>query len=159
MPNFRRFVEKQIREIESWPGLPSDEADWQQLAEDCRSLLYEVERAAMAAGVPHAVEACQVRGNSTSIKKTRQILAKCLAASRADGKATGAKSETATNGAMSVAEVAEQLGVSKSTVYTMCREGRMPCTRIGGRITISPVQLRSFQSELPKSGGSLRHLS
>lgn len=61
--------------------------------------------------------------------------------------------------AMSVAAVARRLGVSKETVYAMCGDGRMPCTRIGRRITISPEQLACYQTELPKTGVSLRHLS
>jgi excisionase family DNA binding protein len=64
-----------------------------------------------------------------------------------------------TNGAMSVRQVADQLGVSKETVYAMCRDGRLPCTRIGRRVTITPEQLKSYQSGVPASVGALRHLS
>ena len=168
MPTIRTYIQQKIREVESWVTSPPDETDWEQVARDCRSLLAEVERKATTAGVPKAVAACQVRGASISVRETRRILAECLAALPADRNRSGAKSSSATkgaesaantNGAMSVAEVAKRLGVSEGAIYERCRDGRLPCMRIGRRITISPVQLRSFQSELPKSGGSLRHLS
>jgi hypothetical protein len=57
-----------------------DETDWQQVAEDCRWVMAEVERKATLAGVPKAVAACQVQGVMTSVEETRRILAECLAA-------------------------------------------------------------------------------
>lgn len=35
---------------------------------------------------------------------------------------------------LTVEEVAELLGVSKMTIYTMCRTGEIPCKRVRGRI-------------------------
>jgi excisionase family DNA binding protein len=167
MPSIRTYIQQKIREIESWVTSPSDETDWEQVALDCGSLLAEVERKATTAGVPEAVAACQVRGASISVRETRRILAVCLAACPADRNKFGAKFSAATNGtesaadtngAMSVAEVAKRLGVSEGAIYERCRDGRLQCTRIGRRITISPEQLRSYQSELPTSVGLLRHL-
>lgn len=52
---------------------------------------------------------------------------------------------TPSNGALSVPEVAEILGVSKETVYKRCAEGTIAHQRIGNRITITPHQLAQFQ--------------
>ncbi|MGE7932620.1 helix-turn-helix domain-containing protein [Viridibacillus arvi] len=35
---------------------------------------------------------------------------------------------------LTVAEVAELIGVSKMTIYTMCRTEEIPCKRVRGRI-------------------------
>jgi excisionase family DNA binding protein len=150
MPAFQTYVKKQIRQVNAWLALPPDETNWQQVSEDCRSILAEIEQKATLAGVPGAVVACQVRGTSTPVDKTRQLLAECLAA---------CPPEPETNGALSVLQVAKQLGVSKETVYAMCRDGRMPRNKIGRRIVITPEQLASFQSAMPASMGPLRHLS
>jgi excisionase family DNA binding protein len=150
MSAFRVYIKQRIRHVESWLVLPPDEVDWLQVAEDCRWVLAEVESQATLAGVPGAVTACQGLGTNATVEETRRILAECLAA---------CPPEAETNGAMSVRQAAKQLGVSKETVYGMCRDGRLPCTRIGRRIVITPEQLASYQSPLPASVGSLRHLS
>lgn len=58
---------------------------------------------------------------------------------------------------MNVAQAAERLGVSKETVYRLCREGILPHTRVGTRITISPDQLKEYQTR-PLPTGKYRHL-
>ena len=148
MPSFRTYVEKRIHEVESWLKLPSDETDWQQVMPDCRSLLADVQKQATIAGVPGAVTACRPSGR-IEVQDVRRILAECLAACPPDKG----------DGAMSVTEAANRLGVSKESVYAMCRDGKMPCTRIGRRIVITPEQLANYQSDLPVSAGALRHLS
>ncbi len=148
MPSFRTYVEKKIRDVESWLNLPSGEIDWQEVMPDCRSLLAEAQKKATIAGVPGAVAACRLSGK-INIQDVRCMLAECLEA---------CPSEKG-DGAISVAQAAKQLGVSEGLVYAMCRDGRMPCTRIGRRVVITLEQLASYQSVLPASGGSLRHLS
>jgi excisionase family DNA binding protein len=58
------------------------------------------------------------------------------------------------SGALSVRQVAEQLGVSKETVYKLCGDGSMPHSRIGRRVVISREQLAEFQSR-----PAFRHLT
>jgi excisionase family DNA binding protein len=53
----------------------------------------------------------------------------------------------ASNGVMSVKQAAEQLGVSRETVYKLCGEGTLPHTRIRNRITITLAQLGQYQRE------------
>ena len=59
----------------------------------------------------------------------------------------------------SVKQAAVHLGVSKEAIYERCGDGRMPCTRIGTRIVITPEQLASYQSEPEQPAAGLRHLS
>lgn len=66
------------------------------------------------------------------------ILTDCLALLPSDIEAS--------TDALSVPDVAARLGVSKETVYAMCTDGRMPCTRIGRRVIITPEHLASFES-------------
>lgn len=49
------------------------------------------------------------------------------------------------DGAMSVQDAADQLGVSKETVYKLCADGSLTHNRIGRRITITPQQLAEYQ--------------
>lgn len=56
-----------------------------------------------------------------------------------------------TNGAdMSVAQVAALLGVSKETVYRLCREGDLTCNHIGTRITVTGAQLAEYRRRLER---------
>jgi excisionase family DNA binding protein len=50
-------------------------------------------------------------------------------------------------GSLSVKQAAQQLGVSKETVYKLCDEGTLAHQRIGRRITITPAQLAEYQRE------------
>lgn len=55
---------------------------------------------------------------------------------------------------LTVAEVAEQLNVSKRTIYQLCESGRLPSQRIGptgrGVVRIDPDDLRRARHELAK---------
>ena len=77
VPEFKKWLAKRIQEVDSWLA---DGLDEQEVYETCRYWLSEVEREATAAGVDGAIEPCQVGGEFISAKKTRQILAKCMAA-------------------------------------------------------------------------------
>ena len=70
------------------------------------------------------------------------ILAECLVLLPQDEKAVAAS-----NGALSVPEVAAILGVSKETVYKRAKEGDIPCTRIGTRVTFTHQQLAEYQEQ------------
>lgn len=59
---------------------------------------------------------------------------------------------------MSVKVVADRLGVSKETVYTLCQSGELPCTRVGRRVTINELQLATYQGRLAKPKAQYRHL-
>ena len=148
MPCFRTYVEKKIRDVESCLALPSEETDWELIMPYCRSVLADVQKKATITGVPGAVEACRLSGR-INIQDVRCMLAECLEA---------CPSEKG-DGAISVPQAAKQLGVSKELVYAMCRDGRMPCTKIGRRIVITLEQLASYQSASLASAGPLRHLS
>jgi excisionase family DNA binding protein len=50
-------------------------------------------------------------------------------------------------GDMSVVQVAQQLGVSKETVYGLCASGDLVHNRIGRRITITPEQLADYRRQ------------
>jgi len=76
----------------------------------------------------------------TNPQECASVLIDCLALIP-DDNSTPATS----NGAMSVVVVAEQLGVSKETVYKLCTEGTIQHTKIGRRITITPSQLEEYQ--------------
>jgi len=67
------------------------------------------------------------------------VLIDCLSALPGDN-----VTPATTKGAMSVVGVAEQLGVSKETVYKLCAEGTIPHTKIGRRITVTPSQLEEY---------------
>jgi excisionase family DNA binding protein len=47
---------------------------------------------------------------------------------------------------LTVKEAANKLGVSPETVYKLCADGSMPCTRVGRRVVISSEQLAEYQS-------------
>ena len=79
---FEKHVRTAIRWVDDWIALPWEEVDWLQVAEDCRWLLRQLEKKALAAGLPDAVRACQVKGDRVTIEHTRQVLATCLAACR-----------------------------------------------------------------------------
>jgi hypothetical protein len=95
-----------VSERFSSPMAAPDETDWQQVAEDCRWVMAEVERKATLAGVPKAVAACQVQGVMTSVEETRRILAECLAACPPEP----------SRDTLTPPEVAKQLSVSSDTV-------------------------------------------
>ena len=48
-------------------------------------------------------------------------------------------------GSTSVKQAAQQLGVSKETVFKLCADGMLSHARIGRRITITPAQLAEYQ--------------
>lgn len=49
-------------------------------------------------------------------------------------------------GALSVKQVAAELGVSRETVYKLCSENALRHTRVGRRITITRQQLDDYQN-------------
>lgn len=53
---------------------------------------------------------------------------------------------------MSVREVVNVLGLSKSTVYQLCKSNILPYTRVGGSIRINETDLIQFMEE-NKQGG------
>ncbi|MCO6043350.1 helix-turn-helix domain-containing protein [Aeoliella sp. ICT_H6.2] len=58
----------------------------------------------------------------------------------------GANIETTPgNGPLSVKQAADELGVSKETVYKLCSENALRHTRVGRRITITRQQLEDYR--------------
>jgi excisionase family DNA binding protein len=57
---------------------------------------------------------------------------------------------------LTVAETAEYLGMNKNSVYTACREGRIPCYRVNGwSIRVDFDELKAWlESSRPKPNGN-----
>jgi excisionase family DNA binding protein len=45
---------------------------------------------------------------------------------------------------LSVRQVAERLGVSTSTIYDLCRKGRLPHVRVSNAIRVAPAALEDL---------------
>jgi excisionase family DNA binding protein len=45
---------------------------------------------------------------------------------------------------MDVKQVAAVLGLQPWTVYAWCREGKLPCVRLGRTVKVDPVRLRQW---------------
>ncbi len=57
---------------------------------------------------------------------------------------------------LSAEEVAEYFGVGTTTVYRWCREGRIPCMKIGKHWRVRREKLMAFTKEVEESEGALR---
>lgn len=64
-------------------------------------------------------------------------------------RASGVVTESA--GLLTVEDVAERLGVGRVTIYRWCREGRLPCLKVGRGWRVRPEALEDFlrRSEVP----------
>lgn len=49
---------------------------------------------------------------------------------------------------LSTEEVAQYLGVSKRDVYNLCKEGKIPCTKIGQHWRIHREKLEQWASKV-----------
>jgi excisionase family DNA binding protein len=79
-------------------------------------------------------------GNVNSATECGAVIIDCLA------RLPESTSErTTTARALTVQDAADQLGVSKETVYKLCAEGTLSHTRIGRRITITQEHLAEFR--------------
>ena len=127
MTAFRQYLQRQLKQIQP----RHEEADPLLHAEANRTLIDDIELEAARQGVPGAVEACRkLRSGPVSNCLAREVIAECLSHCTSD--------------TYSVAEVADKLGVSRGTVYAMCNDGRLSCTRVGSRITVSKDQLAEY---------------
>jgi excisionase family DNA binding protein len=59
----------------------------------------------------------------------------------------------AKKGAMSVAEMAEYLGIGRSMAYEQIRQGKIPAIRIGGRWIIPKSELENWLRRNQGLGG------
>ena len=55
---------------------------------------------------------------------------------------------------LSAEEIAEYLGVGKVTVYRWCREGTLPCLKIGKHWRIRREELEDFLKKAEESEGA-----
>lgn len=110
----RALIQRRIRQVESWID---DEADWQQIAEDCRSILRDTERRAVTAGNPAIVELCQARGGG--LRHARKVLAACLEALQPE--------------TLTPPQIAKQLSVSPDTVGGWIRKGELRASNLNKR--------------------------
>jgi excisionase family DNA binding protein len=53
------------------------------------------------------------------------------------------------NPMLSVAQAVRILGIGRSTLYTLIKEGRLPVRKLGNRTLIMRVDLEQFIAELP----------
>lgn len=133
----KAFIRQRIRELDRWSA---DHDNHDQIADCCESNVREVRKRAQQLGLAGVVAACQRRKPKrvSNLAFAREVLAACLTACPHD---------------CTVAEAAQQLGVSKETIYAACCDGRLPHTRIGRRIVITPEQLSQYRQagevELP----------
>lgn len=139
VPQFRRWLEEKIAWLQDYPSEERIEED----REYAKDFIDEAYGYAVALKLPEAAAAC--RPGPVTVR-----LLECLNA------IPGQEADTFT-----VEEVAQKLGVSKGAIYERCRDGRMPCTRIGNRIVITPEQLADYQrgNQQQESLAGLRHLS
>ena len=52
---------------------------------------------------------------------------------------------------LSIADVAESLSISRSTVYNLINEGHLRTVRLGGRRLVNPADLDAYVAELLKA--------
>lgn len=131
-----------FRQLKSWL------ADQLKAAEplDCKSTMDDPQLVAVTATKKLGLLGC---GDGTLYQKARavenpqdcaSVLIDCLALLPEQ-----TTERMAVDGAMSVEDAANQLGVSKETVYKLCADGSLTHNRIGRRITITPQQLAEYQ--------------
>lgn len=54
---------------------------------------------------------------------------------------------------LSIAEVTKALGVGRSTLYALIKEGRLPVRKLGTRTLVLRSDLEAFIEALPALGG------
>jgi excisionase family DNA binding protein len=67
------------------------------------------------------------------------------------------KTPNQSGAAMSIAEAAKNLGVSRGILYRLCQDGLMPHTKVGRRVTITPDQILEYQATQNR-GTQLRYV-
>lgn len=132
IPQFRRWLEGHIATLQSLPTEQRQPTDHLQFKE----LVDEAYQYALELHLPDCAQACQPG-------PTAVVLMRVL----------GAMPQAET---LTVADVAQRLGVSTDAVYDACRDGRLPHTRIGTRIVITPDQLSQYRQVVTTT---LPHLS
>ncbi len=131
----RDFIQQQIRELDRWlADTPPEETDSVLVGDVCQRLLITVEREALRHGIPEAVAACQV--GHADIRRTRQILAECLAA------CPEPEPEYLT-----VDQAAIRLQVSRDSIYDLINNGLLKHTKVGRVIRIRPADLDHIQAD------------
>jgi hypothetical protein len=145
MSDYRRWLQAQLRFVDQIDGHPEPSL---QHFEELRGIVDEAQRHAAAAGLPIAVEVCQIRQGPITPNYARKILAACLEAmGRADG--VSAVRSTAT---LTVPDVAKDLHVARDRIYGWIRSGRLEATNVnkpGARPSyrVSPEALADFKAK------------
>ncbi len=67
---------------------------------------------------------------------------------------TAAKERMLSRTLLSAEEVAEYFGVKTTTVYRWCKEGRIPCLKIGKHWPVRREELADFVKEAEESEGA-----
>jgi len=57
---------------------------------------------------------------------------------------------------LSIAEATKVLGVGRSTLYALIKDGRLPVRKLGSRTLVLSTDLATFITALPASGGTNR---
>lgn len=55
--------------------------------------------------------------------------------------------------ALSIAQTTRLLGIGRSTLYCIIKDGRLPVRKLGKRTLIMREDLDQFIAELPRAGG------
>lgn len=135
MSTFPQWLRQQLNaldRLESHPDPP------EHVFDDVAAMIRDAGRRAAKAGIPAAVEACDIRPGPVAIDLARKILAECLAA-------TGDESASLTP-----PQAAKRLGVSPETVIGWIRSGELKAANVGkgkkrARYRIEPDALAEFQ--------------
>lgn len=119
-----------------------------QHAEELRQIIDEAQKRAAIAGLPLAVEACQIRQGPITPAFARRILAACIKETET-GEAVSTCAPCAT---LTVPEVAKDLQVARDKVYDWIRSGRLAATNVnkpGARPSyrVSPEALADFKAK------------
>lgn len=138
--SFKSWLKKQLAKL--------DEAERQELDvpdfDGFRSIIYQAERRAAAAGVPNAVAACRkLRPGGISVGLCREVLAACL-------QAIGSSPDPeTTDGPLTVKQAARLLNISVRQLYKLCSDGEIAHTE--HPIRILPADLEEYQARSIKA--------
>lgn len=109
----------------------------------------------------HEAEWIQIHGTLAHIRGCVELLSRSIKPKRKRSAPSSANGDTLTppqDAAMTVAAAAKLLGVGKGVLYKLCKEGEMPHTKIGRRITITPAQIEEYRARPTCESSGLRYV-
>ena len=148
MVQYRKWLLSRIDEVVAFEDAP--EECLEQVWERCVEIVHEAGDRAARLGLAQIVERSRQFRRRTTPGKAKALLAECLAALRQVPMAAavavdGSKTPPAT--ALTVAEVAARLKITRKTVYVMCRSHTLRCYRAGRSLRVPVEEIERFESE------------